>query len=456
MSLASYKPNVLSRGSLQETTVVSEPKKHEIYDHKETPLWSLDAFLTGSPWEVTYFKQRLGVNDTPKKLDLSLDPAYQSYEKIEKLNLLVQTPISGSYRDKEHVIEVTGSATIYSFITPSVDDYFLTNSNLARLGLFRITNVNRKTFERESVFTIEYSIEKELTEQDPFYQDLFRKTVKTFVFSKQRLIENKNPILLKDTYDKTINLKQLYKNLVRNYFNWFFDKNGYNFFVPGQVGRVHDPLLVGFLSKIVSSNDAPELQRLSFQSLNNEFECDKNTIWTVLETRGIENLATCLNIFGRLNPKMFSSVLLSKSGNLGISDWLIFPKDPNEIPVVDVYKTMESFELKTDPLNFVQTKTQRGINFNPLENVYVSLTGPVPIYNPLHLSETYLFSRSFYDLKPTTVIEILVSDYLKRSPINLEMLYFFNQFYPTFEKLEQFYFGPILMVLLKEADRGAF
>ena len=89
---------------------------------------------------------------------------------------------------------------MYSFMVPNENDYFIAESNLARLGLFRITNVNRKTHEKESVYIIEYALEDQLTPDHDLFIDIHKKVVNTYFFSKQRLIENKNPILLETTY----------------------------------------------------------------------------------------------------------------------------------------------------------------------------------------------------------------------------------------------------------------
>ena len=457
MALATYKPTVLAREAPKDTSVVSEPRKHEIYDHTETPLWSLDAFLSGSPWEVSYFRQRLGKNDTTKKLDLNSSPAYQSYEKIERLEILVQSALSPSFKDKEQLMEVTGSATLYSFITPNVDDYFIATSNLARTGLFRITNVNRRTFERESVHVIEYSEEKEFVETDPVFQDLTRKVVVTHVFSKQRMVENRNPLLLKHSYDKVANLKFLYKTLVQNYFNSFFQMAGCTLLIPGQIGRHYDPMLAEYVCKIVSVIDAPQIKRMHLLSNNNDESFNRDHLWSLMIKRGKENLPYLTRVMGKIQPTSFTSAFFASSGSFGNADFMIYPKTVDETtesltgldapivrpPVVDV-------------LGFRQTSTFGGGNLKIEDNVYTELTNAVPIYNPIHSLTSYVFPETFYDGQPSSLIEIITLDYLSRSPMNLDMLLFLVSFYPKMERLEQFYYGPILMTLLKEADRGAY
>ena len=67
-----------------------------------------------------------------------------------------------------------------------------------------------------------------------------------------------------------------------------------------------------------------------------------------------------------------------------------------------------------------------------------------------------VFPEAFYDGKTDTLMEILTRDYLKGAPVDTKQLIFMLDFFPKMERLEQFYFGPILMALIKQADRGAY
>lgn len=458
MALATFKPTVTAREPFVDSSVVAEPRKHEIYDHKETPLWSLDSFMSGSPWELlAYFSQRLGKNDTTKKLDLNSTPAYQSYTKIEKLEILVQSALSPAFRDKEQIMEVTGTASIYSLLTPNVDDYFLATSNLAKLGLFRIVNVNRRTFERESIHAVEYMVEKEITENDPEYKDLMRKAVSTFVFSKQRLIENRNPLLLKHTYTKIANLQDLYKSLVTNYFSSFFQTVSSTLLVPGQTMKHYDPMLTDFICQIVSTRDAPQLQRMHLFSLDNDQSFKIDNIWSLMLKRGIENLPYLVQTMGKLSPLSMHTSFYGRSGNFGNADYFICPKlfDTSSYPVRELIPQTTQIS-QGEVLNFKRTNTYGGGELDSETVVYNNGGVEIPVYTPIHTLDTYIFPKSFYEGEKKTLIEILTMDYIQRASINLDMLLFMTSYYQKLERLEQFYFGPILMTLLKEADRGAY
>lgn len=459
MALANFKPTETPRIQPTDGSVVASPKKHEIYDHRLEPLWSLDSFISGGPWQVEYFRQRLGDSDTPKELDINAPPAYQSYELIQRLELLVQTPLSPSNRDKEQFMEVTGAATVYSFIIPNVNDYFLAESNLARTGLFRVTNVNRRTHERESVYVIEYSLVQELTEENPLFQDLHRKVSVINVFSKQRLIENKNPILLSDTYTKIRELQDRYKDLVKDYFKHFFQTSASTILVPGQLLRTYDPMVADFICQIVSSIDAPEIQRMHLLSVNNDDAYKHDTFWSCMTKRGLNTLSYATRIMSKVRPDFFQGTYFAKSANFGNTDYIVFPTsyDVSSNSANGAETTIGMvFSDSPGPLDYIRTKNGRNQELILSDLTYPLTNQAIPVYTPIYSLETYIFPDTFYDGQANSLIEIVTRDYLKRSPINLEQLIFLLDLYPRLERLEQFYYGPILMTLIKEADRTSY
>lgn len=457
MALAKHKPTSPSRVTPHDASVVADPKMHEIYDHRTTPLWSLDAFLQGSPWQVTYFRQKLGKGDPPKKLDIESPPGYQSYECFEKLELLVQSAITPSYKDREGLMEVTGSALTWSFMTPNVDDYFIAQSNLAKLGLFRVTNINRRQHERESVYIVEYMLEEEITEDHILYMDLFRKITSTFVFDKQRLIENKNPILTKRTYAQLKDLHFVFLDLVRQYFRDFFNVQTMTLQIPGQIGRHVDPYVLDFLLKIVPMSEAPMLSKIRFISLNNESSYTQPVLWNVLTNRQHSELSYALRKMGKVNPRQLKTAFFANSGNFANADYVVRPLSGDVSLASHSYETSICESIPAiGSLSLTETKNHKGEIPLPTEILYTDLPNALPGYLSVESTESYIFQDSFYDSVPNTVLEIMVLDYLRHQPINLNQLAFVVDLYKDMPRVEQFYYGPILMLLLKEAERGAY
>jgi len=81
----------------------------------------------------------------------------------------------------------------------------------------------------------------------------------------------------------------------------------------------------------------------------------------------------------------------------------------------------------------------------------------IPYYHPVLKDDFYVLSRAFYeDTADKSVLEILVKDYLKMQTLDLDKLYRLTETFKKLGRLEQFYYGPILMVLIKEADRASY
>ena len=92
-----------------------------------------------------------------------------------------------------------------------------------------------------------------------------------------------------------------------------------------------------------------------------------------------------------------------------------------------------------------------GLGMRAMNNSYGHPT--LPMFHSVASLDTYVFSKDFYEGRPTSLIEIMVTDYLNRSTINAEHLYKFIDIWGKLERLEQFYFGPLLFALLREVDR---
>ena len=465
MGLATYNPNKPSRVTPEDHLVVADPSRHEIYDHRNTPLWSLEASMQGAPWKViAYFQQRLGINDAPKGLDLNLKASSQSYTRIEHLELLVQSALSPSFDSKQATMEVSGEATMYSFVVPNREDYFLAESNIGRMGLFRINDVRRGTHEKNSIHTVEYAIVDEITENDPRFKNLYDKSSVVMVFSKQRLIENLNPMLLSETYEQMRSLRGRYKNLVEFYFRSFFRKEYNLMYVPGQDARYYDPFMMQFLMSIVSTADAPEIARMGMVSLNNGRMADAYTFWSAMAERDWSILSHVRPRMARKSPRDFYVGFVGRTAHYGNTDWLLVPYSfDDSVLTGNLVQEMTTGSKcvcddtsNTEPFLFDRTTNSRGEHIEAEDAFYPGAMGLMPIYTPVHTLSSFIFPTAFYDGQTGSLMEVLTKDYLNGAPLDLKQLDFILNYYPKMERLEQFFFGPILMALIKQADRGAY
>lgn len=471
MSIAHFSPTSSNQPEPQQHSVVSDLGKHAVYDNRFTPSFSLEASLQGSPWEVeNYFRQILGVADAPKELDINVEAAYQYYEDIERLELLVQSPLRSSTDSKTQITSTTGDAIIFSFLRPNVCDYFTAKSNIGRLGLFIIRSVERLTHEKESVHRVTYEMIEELTASSQKLLNLKKKTSVSKVFVKNRLIENLNPILLKETYEDTRRLGSDLRSMANDYWRSFYRKERGSLFMPGQPHYVYDPFVVDFFNKVVGSDLVTDKQNMIFLSENNDPLYSINNIWSLLQRRGLEDLPYCFVTMYMVPPSFFKNVTLARSAFFANTDFTVYPKSHDRS--ADIVRDHKSWSIVNDvggfsgmtrtliepSIDFDPSPTTNGRGVRPDTGEFLEEVGGItfPLYNNVVGGENYIFQPEFFEGHPTSVLEILLLDYIGRKPLNLSLLIKLIKCYPKMPRVEQFYYGPMLMVMIREAIRGAY
>ena len=459
MALAHHTPASPGRQPRQPHTVVTMPERNEIYDHKHTPLYALDAYLSGAPWEITaYFNQRLGEHDLVSQFDIYNPASLQSYNRIEKVRLMVQSALSTQYDAGRDITKVQGNSLLPSFMVPHINDVFIANSNLGRQGIFRVTDRRRLEAERESAYEIEYVGVVEVTSKDPILEKLYANTTEVFVHSVTRQIEGRTPILLKKEYDDLQNLHKQRKDLITRYFTDFFRPFESTLMVPGQEHRIHDPGLMQFLMQVVESSETPRFADMNLLSVNNEPLFQRQTLWDALMRRGANILEEVEPRFVLRNPRSMIPTPYARTAYYGNTEFLVQPYD------LDLTVESESKWPAMPPeprpygkiTKFARTRNTRKENDVPplLENYYGHVS--LPLYIPISSLDSYVFSESFYRNEPTSLVELLVTDYLQQAPINLQQLSRLLVHWNKLERLEQFYYGPIVVALMREIDRGVF
>jgi hypothetical protein len=103
------------------------------------------------------------------------------------------------------------------------------------------------------------------------------------------------------------------------------------------------------------------------------------------------------------------------------------------------------------------TTVGKGAAYLPADNTLVKDTTTYSLIHEVLVDDKYVLSESFYAATAQqSVLEILVKDYLKGNSLDLSMLYAVTDKFRQWKRLEQFYYGPLLMTLIKEADRAQY
>ena len=453
MPIAGHKP--LTQVNTQPSLPTIEPKNHKgiIYDDKNVPLHSLIAYISGAPMSVDWYAQVVGEHNDLREIDTEQHGNQQQYQKTVGLELRVAGPLQSSYDPETSITKVQGSATVYPFMRPNVADYFITDTPDNQRAIFRVSQVDRKTFNRDSVYSIEYEMVGYVSNNPVMYQDFENKTIRTYHFSKERLVEGLNPTLRSEDYHRVANLKALYSDIVKHYYDTFFNKRYSTLVLPAQSHAIYDSFLVNYLLKLNDTFDAYEIRSIKQIPTDGDTYLNQKQFWDLMLYKDYTGRRLC-------NDEMVlvSKLLFNRNGfvaGLAYSniDYVVYPKTPDTSTQIP-----DRYGIKLEAMEtVVDTTAYKGTVADVLDNQYVTPLKTLELIHGVLDDAKYVLSAAFYnDTDNMSVLELLVKAYLQGKPIDLDMLYALCDQYRYWKRLDQYYYAPILMTLVKEADRATY
>lgn len=432
-----------------------EPKEYKsiVVDGNKQPLTSLIAFVAGSPWTVTYFSQVVSQHTDLREHDPGQLSIYQQYNKIIDLELRVNTPLSSSQDTNTNLMTVSGTATIYPFLVPNVGDVFIASVGDGGKALFSITNTERKSLNTGSAFVIDYHLLGYVDAMLERYADLESKVNKTLYFDKDRIIDGLSPVLSSEDRRYTDDLKEAYVNLVRFYFRTFYNKDAGTLVIPGQSAHVYDPYLVSYILKIVDTNEALEIRKITDIASAGDIYLEQPQFWQSLLERDISVLSRCNEKMGLLASVLLVSNPLIRGYRYSKMSYLVYPTNPDtSFNLPDIQYT--DIRPMTD---LSETAGQNAGLAGYLTNLYTDVNKTIPYIRRVLEDDYYVFGQAFYKSSADqTILEALTSDYLKNNAMDRKRLTAITSNYHTWGRLEQYYYLPVLMTLLKTANNEVY
>lgn len=431
-----------------------------VADHQDTPVEALVAYLDGLPWTVNYYSQILGLHSDIHEVDTGQTPATQQYQKVNRLELKVDSSLQSSYDAENGLTTVTGSATIIQ-VVPNINDYFIADAGTRDQGLYRVKNVERRIFNRNSVYLIDYELVCYVRDDEARVSDIESKVIRQYYFDKERIVEGLSPILREEEWNANRTIEHYYHAIIRAYFNKFFNRSLMLLLVPNQGTKTtYDVFLANFLAQIVDTREAPEIQEMKYVSIDHDRYMKQGTLWTALINREISEIEF-------IHKKM----VLAPRSYFNKSSWIKSAIYWNVHQYV--YPRLVSDELAVPGLNSTPYETDESNGFEQPEipfdetaasNLFVRADVTLPLIYPVRNDDYYILSSLFYEevrsklvVAPSmSVLEILIRDYLKLQTIDLEMLGALLKAYSRWPVMEQFYYGPLLILLMKQSIQGFY
>jgi hypothetical protein len=342
---------------------------------------------------------------------------------------------------------------MYPFLIPNVSDYFITDTADNQKAIFRITQVDRKTFNLDSAHAIEYELVGYVSQNQEIFDSLQTKTIRSYTFSKQRLVEGLSPTLKSEEFEQVTNLNVLYRELTQYYFKTFFDRRYFTLVIPGQMYAFYDPYLVNYVLQIVDSFDAPEIRSIKQLPTDGDVYMKQSQFWELLMNKDYNGRRLCNQEMGFVHKHLFNQSTWLGGLLFSNIDYVVYPTLPDTST-----KIGQAHDIKTQSLeDLIVTTGFKGSLQNAIDNQYVTNAKTYELKHEVLTDNKYVLSQSFYDDLPNqSVLEILVKDYMKKQALDLNMLYAVCNQYRSWNRLDQFYYGPVLMTLIKQVDRAQY
>lgn len=452
MPILNKKPEIGDMTPLVTPADPGETMNVIVADNKDMPLAGMRAYVDGKPWTIeTYFRQLVASDNDLREIDPDQSVAYQQYEAINNLMLRVETDLSTGYNNTNHITSVTGSAMI-SYLNPNSLDYFVAEAGIREKGIFKITNIERRTFNVNSVYRIEYELVGYVSQRPEIYEALKARVVRELFYSHERLSEGLPPILTSKVHHQTVDLSKSYLEMAQYHSERFFNYTNLALVIPGQDLAFYDPWLVDFITRTVSYEHGRNYADMKKFAIDQDRYLSQPNIFSILTEGGLNKFSYMHKKIKLVARNRFNTTPFLKGPLFWDIDCYVYPldgntqtntgRDPLPVSTSDAVLKLSSPSMESLPM---------------IPNNTSNLPSGGVIIKSAFVDGYYVFSSDFYnDGTNLSSLEILVRDYLKGESIDIDRLgEIVSKFY-TWPVLEQFYYGPVIMMLIKVAVKGMF
>ncbi len=469
MPIAGFKPT--APVPVIQTSVTSEAESFQsvTVDDAITPISSLIGYVEGAPWSVTYYSQVLTQDSDLREQDIGEANMLQQYTKIDNMEIRVTTPLTSSQNLDNAQITVGGTALVYPFLIPNVGDMFIADAGFGNTGIYQVKSVERKSFNQQSVYSIDYVLMMFADPTNPRLLDLDAKATTEYVFDKERMDVNQTPKLTTKDFGNLMTLKDSLGEIISFYFKTFYVKNYDTLVIPGQNTGAYDSFLVHYILKMVDTFDCYEIRFVRDYATDAEYFLQQDQFWNAMYNRNAKMLPYCNKTMGLVETKYFNYNSMFKGFRHSRLSYVMYPTnpdfslfDPNTPsssgdPMLLDYGVFVDSMYVAQPMfkpqsltQLMEASSQKAPLTSLVSNAFVMQNASLPIINPVLAYDTYVLSPAFYSQGANqTLLESLVSAYLNREPLSLNKLMACVANYRTWGRLEQFYYIPILITLIK-------
>lgn len=412
---------------------------------------SLLKYTEGYPWTVNFYGQLLNQNNTLENFDPTTPNLTQPYYKIHKLVLQVSSPLSSSYDQATGVTSITGLGVMPYKVTPNVGDVFVAQVDTGEDAIFHVTSVSRKTFRKDTLYEISYSLYSYTSASPEFLQRLEERVNDSYYFNTDTNFFNRDLLVKPSVQEATDRLKAFLHQSQARYLNQFSQRQTGTVLVPGIPYTLYDPLLVDFISRIVSYDQLvlTPFHRHHYISP----EIDQMSIYLALLNRDPGLLHSANKTYGFLPTGLIPNrSRLGTAYHAGV-DYILHPTAPDLRTQIAPRDMAARSEYLASPKT---AKNYSGASPWTVKTTNNNQVYEMPLLHELFVDDYYVVSESFYDYlqdnsaySRISYLEFLIAKYLRREAIAREDLAVAVERYSEWSLLHQLYLLPVLWLLVR-------
>jgi len=434
-----YRLPVITSNDREETIVprVNVEKTIEIVN-TDKQLESIVQYISGKEWTVDYYLQLIVKDGEIGRFDPNAPDTSAQYAKIKNLVLFVESSIS-----QDTANNISGTAYINAGVTPNQGDVFTATLMGKRRALLRVEGIEKKSYNLNNVYLLSYKVDMFIDSDTTMIRALNDKVVKDYVYDREFLNTNSTPLLLEDKYDRKRQIASDLKSITKYYLDTMFNRERSVLSIPKQDSTIVDVMLQEFIFKVIDSNDSYIISKINRISVNDETLKQPTVLDAILE-RDNSILDSCNKKVGLATTANFNANLNLRSiAYLGV-DYIIYPRDP-DLATVELSTSLSNLFDKT--LKSVENKYGKNVNLT---------NGLIPEFD--ENNKYYIFTEAFYndDAKNMTSIEGLVKMYLLNETIDTRLLTPLIAEYKYWNRVQQYFLIPILIILIRDAINRSF
>lgn len=447
-----------------------KPFKHSVVDSVDTPIETLVTYIGGSNWVVDYYSQIVGEDEALKAFDPQQHIAYQAYHKIDKFILKLQGALTPSDENETGRMEYTGMARIppNPGLIPNQYDAFIADIGEGSAGLFTVTSVRKLTLNLATVYEIEFSLAR-LADRD-ITAKIDAKSSKRSYYNRDLLVLGQNPILQEEDFNALGKLEHYLEDITANWLATNFSHDNATLILPNQDSAIYDQYVVRAAMRVMDIKNHPLLATMKVFNVDDHRFPKHADIYQAIIERNKSILYRCFRKYMVFDVTSLTPSYYQNSIRYSNVDYTVVPStanlDSDNYQVnVGTYDTGNLNYTGNSPASTAPVSCPADPSI-PCDVTDGTIPGDVDsvVYNntdsgmsiPYIGPDSYVLPERFYnwDFSNTTKFELMVRDILDKKVINYGDVYPFAESFTKWGRLEQFYYGPILICMIKAAMRS--